>query len=149
MRRTCGILDKALTCELHRQRQAYHSYPYRSSLIGTYLFRFWCFRTVKRTMSIASTCHIWWRDPTTTAMAATERSSVAMSLNIPVPQRHVFALNVLAWIALLGACLADYQTYRSPSRSSMSCHSTFRRQHGRHRPLTGMPLRSSELASAR
>ena len=73
----------------------------------------------------------------------------AMFLGGPIPSRHVFAINLMAWVAFLGMCFADYQTSRSYSRSSMSCRSTFLRRHDRRRSLTGMPLRSSELAYRR
>lgn len=73
----------------------------------------------------------------------------AMFLENPIPQRHVLAINLLAWVAFLGICFADYQTSRSSSSSSMSYRSTYRPRLDHHRPLTGMPLRSSVLASVR
>jgi hypothetical protein len=66
-----------------------------------------------------------------------------------IPDRHTHAFNFLALVSILGMCFADWQASRSYSRSSMSYPSTYRSRRDRLRPLTGMPLRSSELAFRR
>ena len=66
-----------------------------------------------------------------------------------IPDRHIYASNLLAFVSILGMCFADWQASRSSAPSFMFYPSTYQSRRDRRRPLTGMPLRSSELAFKR